>query len=77
MTPGISIKSQKPHTVEPALNCREKNVSHACVCDDLVMHDLYLAGLIFARISATNCHYILFNLHNLITAKNEVPPCDL
>ena len=34
----------------------------------------YLAGFVFSRISATNCHDVLFNLHRLITAKNEVPP---
>lgn len=36
--------------------------------------DWYLAGCVFSRISAANCHYMLSNLHNLITAKNEILP---
>lgn len=46
MTPAISVKSQKSHIVEPALNCRG-NVSHPRICDDLVMHGLVPGRLRF------------------------------
>lgn len=38
--------------------------------------DWYLAGSVFPRISATNCHYIVFNLHIPVPAKLEVPLYD-
>lgn len=77
VTPGIIIKSQKSHIVEPACNCKGKIWVIQAFAMILSCTDWYLAGLVFSRISATNCHYILFNLRFPITAKNEVPPCDL